>query len=87
MTPFIQKKIDDEGIKIVHAFSPIQINKVILESLGGRFRSWTTNKVDLFDVTLVCEDGPKSVTYFQRTYSLAAPNLTFRCELFSPIYI
>ena len=26
-----QKKIEDEGIKIVHAFSPIQINKVILE--------------------------------------------------------
>ena len=27
-----QKKIDDEGIKIVHAFSPIQINKVTLEN-------------------------------------------------------
>ena len=26
-----QKKIEDEGIKIVHAFSPIQINKVILQ--------------------------------------------------------
>ena len=32
MNPFVQKKIDDDGIKIVHAFSPIQINKVMMEN-------------------------------------------------------
>ena len=48
-----QKKIEDEGIKIVHAFSPIQINKVILQMPESSGKQLIENRY-LLKVSSMC---------------------------------